>query len=342
MDCEKDTTASKGPLNSSAVDEGAASIHGENQEEGESEMRNTPLTISGQLGEKTSLFHKIHKKGFCAFLFVAFVAFLIVDSLSLCILPDALSGFLEWIEHNPVPGIFSFTVVFFIATIFLIPGALLTLGAGYVFANSFGMGVGVLLGTLSTFLGACAGSIASFLLGRYLLRDWVNKLSEKYEIFEALDAALNEKGLRIMVLLRLSPVIPFNVINYAAGVTGITFWEYTISLLALLPGTVLYVFLGASAGSLADSGNSGESSTVTTIVIVISVVLGILAIGLTSYYAKKELNQIADKKRSIAQHPECVTELMITDAFSGMITLESVTTIDERENDEEEEKTEEC
>jgi uncharacterized membrane protein YdjX (TVP38/TMEM64 family) len=337
MDCEKDTTAAKGPLN---TDEGAASVQSENQEEGESEVRNTPLTISGQLGEKTSLFHKIHKQGFCAFLFVAFVAFLIVDSLHLCIVPDALSGFLEWIERNPVPGIFSFTVVFFIATIVLIPGALLTLGAGYVFANSFGMGVGVLLGTLSTFVGACAGSLASFLLGRYLLRDWVNKLSEKYEIFEALDAALNEKGLRIMVLLRLSPAIPFNVINYIAGVTGITFREYTISLLALLPGTVLYVFLGASAGSFADSG--GENSTVTTVVIVISVVLGILAIGLTSCYAKKELNKIADKKRRSAQNPESATELMITDEFSRGSTLENVTAIEERENDEEEDANEEC
>lgn len=301
--------------------------------EGDSESGSSDLTRSEQQTERTTLFQKMKKKGLCAFLFVAFVAFLIVDSIYFCILPDALSGFLEWIEENPVPGIFSFTLVFFVATIILIPGALLTLGAGYVFANAFGMGLGVALGTLSTFVGACAGSLASFLLGRYLMRDWVDKLSHKYEICKALNAAMNEKGFRIMVLLRLSPVIPFNVINYIAGVTGITLLEYTISLLALLPGTVLYVFLGASAGSLADSAHSGrENSTVTTVVIVVSVVLGIFAIGLTSFYAKKELNKIAENKQSRVQHHESVTETLHMDELSG---LENVSSLEEGVKEEE-------
>jgi len=256
--------------------------------------RRAPESCLERMREKN---REWHKNGMCMVLLIAAVVFLIVDSTKLCIVPALLKDFLEWVEENPIPGIFAFTAVFLIATVVLIPGAILTLGAGYVFASAFGMFKGVLLGSISVFIGAVAGSLASFLLGRYLLRDWVNRLSSKYEKFEALNAALNEKGIRIMVLLRLSPAIPYNIVNYLCGLTGITLIEYTISLVALLPGTILYVFLGASAGSLATSNESGKGSTTTTIVIVVSVVCGIAAIGLTSYYAKRELDKITERKR---------------------------------------------
>jgi uncharacterized membrane protein YdjX (TVP38/TMEM64 family) len=146
-------------------------------------------------------------------------------------------------------------------------------------------------------LGASAGAIASFLLGRFLLRDWVSGLTKKYAIFEALDTAFEEKGFRIMVLLRLSPIIPFNAINYIAGVTAISFWSYMWALFAILPGTILYVFLGASAGSLTDSASSGDNGTLTIIVVVAGVVFGVIAVGVTSYYAKVELNKVVAKRR---------------------------------------------
>jgi len=95
-----------------------------------------------------------------------------------------------------------------------------------------------------------------------------------------------------MTLLRLSPIIPFNAVNYIAGVTAISFVNYCIALFAILPGTILYVFLGASAGSLADSANSDDNMTITIIVVVVGAVFGIFAIVLTSIYAKRELNKV--------------------------------------------------
>ena len=77
--------------------------------------------------------------------------------------------------------------LFIVCTVLFVPGSILTLGAGFVFANAFGLGVGLLIGTLSVFFGASAGAIIAFLLGRYLLRDWVQGLASKYAIFEALD-----------------------------------------------------------------------------------------------------------------------------------------------------------
>lgn len=239
-----------------------------------------------------------NKKIIIGLLLVGFIVFVIVDSFTTKYVKTAIDSFLTWIEANPVPGFFVFMVVYFFATILFVPGSILTLGAGFVFANAFGLGVGILLGVLSVFFGASAGALVAFVLGRYLLRDWVKELTRKYAIFEALDAALEEKGFRIMALLRLSPIIPFNAINYIAGVTAVSFRDYAMALIAILPGTTLYVFLGASAGSLTDSASSGGNATVTIVVVVVGTVLGIGAIFLTSYYAKKELNRVIAEREA--------------------------------------------
>lgn len=123
----------------------------------------------------------------------------------------------------------------------------------------------------------------------------MQKLTRKYPIFDALEAALEKNGLRIFALLRLSPIVPFNAINYIAGVTSVSFRDYAISLFAILPGTILYVFLGASAGSLTDSAASGDNSTVTITVAVAGAFFGILAIFLTTRYAKRELKNREDQ-----------------------------------------------
>ena len=244
---------------------------------------------------------------------LAFIVFVIVDTQTNNWVRTGIVAFLEWVENNVVAGVFGFLGLYFLATILFVPGSVLTLGAGFVFSASLGsLGWGVLLGTVAVWIGASLGAIASFLLGRYLFRDGcVGRLTRKYTIFRALDNALMEKGLRIMVLLRLSPIVPFNVLNYIAGVTGVRFWHYVLACIAMLPGTVLYVFLGASAGSLtaisggADGdGDGGEEEdpsnnrVVTISVVVVGVIFGILAIGVTSYYAKQELNKVLEQEEN--------------------------------------------
>jgi len=191
------------------------------------------------------------KKLILGLLLLGFIIFVIVDSLTNKYARTTILQFLEWIEENPTLGVVAFVAVYFICTICFIPGSILTLGAGFVFsASTQSLWTGVLLGTIAVFIGASLGAIASFLLGRYLFRDgFVARLTQKYTVFEAIDNALEEKGFRIMVLLRLSPIIPFNVLNYVSGITAIKFIHYCVACFAMLPGTILYVFLGASAGS---------------------------------------------------------------------------------------------
>lgn len=146
---------------------------------------------------------------------LAIIIFVIVDSVTNKYVISGFQTFLEWVQDNLVAGVFAFMGVYFVATVCFIPGSILTLGSGFIFGKAIGLGPGVALATLAVFVGASLGAIVSFLIGRYVLRDWVMKrLVEKYPIIQALDEAFLQKGLKIFILLRLSPIIPFNAINY--------------------------------------------------------------------------------------------------------------------------------
>lgn len=240
-------------------------------------------------------------KFYVGLLLLGFVIYVIIDSVTNKYVRDGLESFLQWIEENPLSGFFLFVIVYIVATLLFIPGSLLTLGAGFVFSMALhGLGVGVVVATLSVVIGASIGAILAFVLGRYLLLEQVRKLSKKYAIFEALNVALETNGLKIFILLRLSPIIPFSALNYLAGALSVSLRDYLLSLFAIIPGTVLYVFLGASAGSLADSSSSGSSNTTVTIVVVVAgVVLGVLAIYLTTRYARKELHRIIEERQNL-------------------------------------------
>ena len=251
-----------------------------------------------------------YTKYIVSIVFVGLIIFIILDStIGNKVIRDGVTSFLEWIEENPGPGVFAFILVYFGATVLFIPGSILTLGAGFVFANAFGLGLGLLLGTLAVFVGASSGAMVSFLLARYLFRDCMGWLTKKYVVFAALDSALADKGYRIMTLLRLSPIIPFNALNYVAGVTAISFMQYTLALFAILPGSILYVFLGASAGSLTDSATSGNDDlTVTYISVAVGVVFGVSAVAMTSYYAKQELNKLTRQNQESSDDQDSDSE----------------------------------
>jgi uncharacterized membrane protein YdjX (TVP38/TMEM64 family) len=128
------------------------------------------------------------------------------------------------------------------------------------------------------------------LIGRYLLRDWVcHGLVEKYPMVKALDGAFKRRGFFIFLLLRLSPIVPFNAINYIGGVTSVRLRHYALALVGILPGTVLYCSIGATAGSLTAGSMSGPAAIAS---ITVGIVLGLLAVFVASYYARMEFDAI--------------------------------------------------
>jgi uncharacterized membrane protein YdjX (TVP38/TMEM64 family) len=200
-----------------------------------------------------------------------------------------LNTFVQWVALNPALGAVVTALVYAIACVMFVPGSILTLGAGASFAAALGFSLGVLVGSISVFVGAALGATLAFFLGRYMLYNIVQeKLIQKFELMQAIDAAILEVPLTVMVLLRLSPVIPFNALNYIMSGTNIPSKAYIIGLLGMLPATVAYVFVGASLHAAATSGVHGN--TANTVLFVVGGVTAFVAVVLISYFAKKNLN----------------------------------------------------
>lgn len=153
----------------------------------------------------------------------------------------------EWVRAAGALGVCVFALVYIVAPALLFPASILTLGAGFVYGPVWGL---LLVSPASV-----VAATVSFFLGRFVARDWVASKVVGDPRFAAIDAAVGENGLKIVALLRLSPVIPFNVSNYALGLTRVRAGDYVLgSWLGMFPGTVLYVYLGSlitSASQLA-------------------------------------------------------------------------------------------
>ncbi|HSG64648.1 MAG TPA: TVP38/TMEM64 family protein [Gammaproteobacteria bacterium] len=158
-------------------------------------------------------------------------------------LSDWITRLLGWVALHPRLAWPVFVLAYVIATVAAIPGTLFTLGSGFL----FGLPVGIVLTSIGSTLGACS----AFLVGRYLARDWVAQRISSRRGFLALDLATRHEGFKIVLLTRLSPVFPFNLLNYVLGLTAVRFRDYALATwLGMLPLTVLYVSLGAAAGDL--------------------------------------------------------------------------------------------
>ena len=159
-----------------------------------------------------------------------------------------VKAFNDWIEQRGALGYVIFIAAYAIAAVLFFPGSLLTIGAGLAF--------GLWRGFAVVSAGATLGAALAFLVARYFLRHRVEEAAKNNPKFAAMDEAIGREGWKMVALLRLSPLVPFNLSNYLYGVTKIGFWPYVAASWAgMLPGTFLYVYLGA-AGKEATSGEA--------------------------------------------------------------------------------------
>jgi len=165
--------------------------------------------------------------------------------------PALLRNLLAWIDAQGVAGIMVFVATYIVATVLFIPGSILTLGAGFVF--------GVVGGTLAVSVASTLGATAAFLVGRYVARGWVASKTGNSPRFASIDSAVGREGWKIVLLTRLSPIFPFNLLNYAYGLTGVSLPAYFFaSWIGMLPGTLMYVYFGSLAATLATLGGATE------------------------------------------------------------------------------------
>lgn len=170
-----------------------------------------------------------------------------------------IEAFRNWVQQQGLLGHVVFILAYVVATVVLAPASALTLAAGVAFGLS---------GFPTVIIGATLGAGAAFLIGRYVARDWVERQMAGRPIFKAIDKAIESEGWKIVGLMRLSPLVPFNLQNYFFGATKVDFWPYLVtSLFGIMPGTLLFVWigsLGASAG-MGGGGPHGEGGSAGTI-----------------------------------------------------------------------------
>jgi uncharacterized membrane protein YdjX (TVP38/TMEM64 family) len=151
--------------------------------------------------------------------------------------------FAHWVEGLGALGPLVFVLGYVVAVVAFVPGSLLTLAAGAIF--------GLLEGTLYVFVAASVGATLAFLLARHGARALVERRLEGDPRFAAIDRAVGAEGRKIVFLLRLSPVFPFNLLNYALGLTQVRTIDYVVASIGMLPGTLLYVYTGKLVGDVA-------------------------------------------------------------------------------------------
>jgi len=232
-----------------------------------------------------------------------FLLLLVVVILFLIFLPwpEWLGYFLSWVDSLGIWGPILLAEMYVFCTIFFVPGSILTIGAGFAFQS-------VWVGTLAVSVGSTIGCICAFLLGNSLIRGWVEVKITRYEIFGALDRAVAVKGWLIVLLLRLSPVVPFNLLNYALGLTNVGLFEYALcSWLGMLPATVVYVYIGTTLSDLAQivSGDINPDP-LTTSLFIVGLIATAAALVVVTYFAKKQIQavlQAAKEKESSPSSP---------------------------------------
>ena len=179
-----------------------------------------------------------------------------------------------------------FIFAYILSAVFLIPASILTFGAGIIFD--------VIEGAVLVSIASVLGAITAFLIGRYLARGWVSQQIEKYPKFKAVDEAVGKEGWKIVGLTRLSPVFPFVILNYAFAITKVSFKDYAIaSWIGMLPGTIMYVYIGSLIGNLATLGATEREKTPLEWVLYI---VGLIATILVSVYVTKISRQALDSQ----------------------------------------------
>uniref|UniRef100_A0A7S0MSD9 VTT domain-containing protein n=1 Tax=Pyramimonas obovata TaxID=1411642 RepID=A0A7S0MSD9_9CHLO len=214
-----------------------------------------------------------------------FVAIIIV-ALVLTDTKKHYTEFIEWVNDHKIEGALAFVALFSTSEVFFFPGSVLALGAGVAF--------GLYIGVLVVWIGAVIGQSLAFVIGRYLLRESVTRWLENHEKWAIVDKAIQKDGWKMVVLLRLAPYIPYNLLNYALSLTAIEFHEYfVVSAVAIIPGVCLYVYLGSLAKDIGEAVSKDSNDSVTYVAISASVsgAIVLLVVVLTVRYARRALRR---------------------------------------------------
>lgn len=226
----------------------------------------------------------------------------------------------NWIDSFGFWGPVVYVLIYVVAVVLMIPGSVITFAAGAFF--------GLWLGVLVASLGSTLGVALTFLIARHLVRARVEAMLARNRKLVAMDTAITRGGWKMVALLRLSPLVPFNLQNYLYGITGIGFWRATLtSWIAMLPATFLFVYLGSTAKAGLEAIVQGrERSLGEWILIGVGLVATAVVVVYVSALARRALREVKELPRLedepvITPEPEPVQGITLTTMLMTVIAL---------------------
>ncbi|CAK9276970.1 unnamed protein product [Sphagnum jensenii] len=200
-----------------------------------------------------------------------------------------LTKFLVWIQMDVGPwGPLVLALAYIPCAVLALPATMLTLGGGYLFGLVFGF-------TIDS-IGSILGATAAFWVGRTIGRSYVISKLKDYPQFQTIDLAVHKSGFKIALLLRLVPLLPYNVMNYLLSVTPISTSKYILaSWIGMMPLTLAFVYVGTTIKNIADiSQGGGDFTRGHFIMLMIGLVLTIVAVILVMWIAKNSLERVIE------------------------------------------------
>ena len=209
------------------------------------------------------------------FLLLFFISLLVIFQIKFEIIQNIPSIIEKTASSGPV-GYLGFILIYIVSTVMMLPGSPLTFTAGALF--------GFWKGLILVSIGSTLGATCAFMISRYLMRKSVEKRFLENKKFQSVDNEINENGWKIVILARLSPIIPFFLLNYALGITKIRFFHFIFaSWIGMIPGTIVYVLMGNMGGAFIN----GKKSPFEWVLLGIGLIATILVTLLISKIIKK-------------------------------------------------------
>ncbi|MAW10464.1 MAG: hypothetical protein CMO54_01295 [Verrucomicrobiales bacterium] len=182
------------------------------------------------------------------FVLLFFISLIVVCQIKFEIIQKVPNVIERTASSGPV-GYLGFILIYIVSTVMMLPGSPLTFTAGALF--------GFWKGLIFVSIGSTLGASCAFMVSRYLIRKSIEKRVLKNKKFQSIDNEIDEQGWKIVILARLSPIIPFFLLNYALGITKIRFIHFIFaSWVGMIPGTTVYVLMGTMGGAFINGKKS--------------------------------------------------------------------------------------